>query len=35
MSVPDELLADTPALEPYLAASFAYVLALKPKPTKR
>jgi hypothetical protein len=35
VSVPDELLADTPALEPYLAASFAYASALKPKPTKR
>jgi hypothetical protein len=35
VTVPDDLLADTPGLEPYLAASFAYVSSLKPKPTKR
>ena len=35
VSVPDDLFADTPAIAPYLAASFAYVLALKPKPTTR
>lgn len=33
--VPDALLADTPALEPYLLMSFEYVRSLKPKPTKK
>jgi hypothetical protein len=35
VSVPDDLLADPPALAPYLASSFAYVSALKPKATTR
>jgi len=35
VTVPDELLADTATLAPYLAASYAYVSALKPKPTTR
>ena len=33
--MPDELLDDTATLAPYLAASYAYVSALKPKPTTR
>ena len=32
---PDEVLDDTAVLAPYLAASYAYVSALKPKPTTR
>jgi hypothetical protein len=35
VTVPDDLLTDTDALAPHLAASFAYVSALKPKPTTR
>jgi hypothetical protein len=35
VTVPGELLADTAALAPHLAASYAYVSALKPKPTTR
>jgi len=35
VTVPDEVLDDTPTLAPYLAASYAYVSALKPKPTTR
>ena len=35
VTVPDDLLTDTAALAPHLAASFAYVSALKPKPTRR
>ena len=35
VSVPDDLLADAAALAPYLASSFAYASALKPKPTTR
>jgi hypothetical protein len=34
-SVPDELLADTAALAPFLASSFAYASGLKPKATTR
>jgi hypothetical protein len=35
VTVPDEVLDDTATLSPYLAASYAYVSALKPKPTRR
>jgi hypothetical protein len=35
VTVPDELLGDTPALAPYFASSYAYVSGLKPKPTTR
>jgi len=35
VAVPDGLLADTAALAPYLATSYAYVSSLKPKPTTR
>jgi hypothetical protein len=35
VTVPDDLLDDTAALAPYLAASYAYVSSLKPKPTTR
>ena len=35
VTVPDGLLTDTEALAPYLASSYAYVSALKPKPTTR
>jgi len=36
VSVPDQLLKNTPELKKYLALSFEYVKALKPKPqTKR
>jgi hypothetical protein len=35
VSVPDSLFADTDAMTPYLAASYAYVSSLKPKPTTR
>jgi len=35
ISVPDGLFADTAAMTPYLAASYAYVTGLKPKPTRR
>ena len=35
VSVPDALLADTGELAPHFAASYAYVLAQKPKPTRR
>ena len=35
VTVPDEVLDDTPTLAPYIAASYAYVSALKPKPTTR
>ena len=35
VTVPDELLADTETLAPYLALSFDYVRSLKPKPTKK
>jgi hypothetical protein len=35
VEVPDDLLADTEALAPYLAMSYAYVQTLKPKPTKK
>ena len=34
VAVPDELLADTAALKPYLELSLRYVRTLKPKPTK-
>jgi hypothetical protein len=34
VAVPDELLADTEALKPYLELSLRYVRTLKPKPTK-
>jgi hypothetical protein len=33
--VPDSLLKNTRELKPYFDASFAYVTALKPKPTKK
>jgi hypothetical protein len=33
--VPDSLLRDTKELKPFFDASFAYVSALKPKPTKK
>ncbi|WP_421725797.1 hypothetical protein [Bauldia sp.] len=35
VAIPDGLLSDTAKLKPYVEASFAYVSALKPKPTKR
>ena len=35
VTVPDDLLSDTEALQPYLDMSFAYVQTLKPKPTKK
>jgi TfoX/Sxy family transcriptional regulator of competence genes len=35
VSVPDALLADTDQLHPHFALSYAYVAALKPKPTRR
>jgi hypothetical protein len=34
VAVPDDLLADTEALKPYLELSLRYVRTLKPKPTK-
>jgi hypothetical protein len=35
LTVPDDLLADTQAIAPYMAASYAYVSALRPKSTTR
>jgi TfoX/Sxy family transcriptional regulator of competence genes len=35
VTVPDALLKNTKALEKYLAVSYAYVKALKPKPTTK
>jgi TfoX/Sxy family transcriptional regulator of competence genes len=35
VTVPDELLKNTRVLEKYLAASYAYVKSLKPKPTTK
>jgi len=35
VTVPDGVLDDTAVLAPYLAASYAYVSSLKPKPTTR
>jgi hypothetical protein len=35
VTVPSALLADIPALQPWFAASVAYVAGLKPKPTRR
>jgi hypothetical protein len=35
VEVPDALLANTEALKPYLALSYAYVQTLRPKPTKK
>jgi hypothetical protein len=35
VAVPDELLADTDALRPYLERSYAYALTLRPKGAKR
>ena len=35
VTVPDEVLDDPSVLGPYLAASYDYVTALKPKPTTR
>jgi hypothetical protein len=35
VTVPDGLLADVAQLGPYFVASYAYVAALKPKPTRR
>jgi hypothetical protein len=35
VAVPDDLLADTARMRPYIAASFAYAQTLKPKPTTR
>ena len=34
VAVPDDLLADTAVLKPYLELSLQYVLTLKPKPSK-
>jgi len=34
VTVPDSLLAETDELKPYFDSSYAYVSALKPKPTK-
>jgi len=34
VAVPDDLLADTAALRPYLQASYAYARSLRPKKTK-
>ena len=35
VTVPDAVLDDTAVIAPYLAASYAYVSSLKPKPTTR
>ncbi|HEY3951166.1 hypothetical protein [Phenylobacterium sp.] len=35
VAVPDALLADTAAMTPYVAKSFAYAQTLRPKPTTR
>lgn len=35
VTVPDALLADVDRLGPYFVASYTYVAALKPKPTRR
>lgn len=35
VEVPDDLLASTEALQPYLVMSYAYVQTLKPKPNKK
>jgi len=35
VAVPDDLLADTARMTPYMAASFAYAQTLRPKPTTR
>jgi hypothetical protein len=35
VKVPDRLLGETHALRPYLEISFAYVSALKPKPSRK
>ncbi len=35
VSLPAEVLAETPLLAPYFAASWRHVQTLKPKPTKR
>lgn len=35
VEVPDDLLADTAKLKPYLAMSYAYAQTLKPKATKK
>lgn len=35
VTISDEMLEDTEALAPYLAMSYEYVSALKPKPTKK
>ena len=35
VEVPDDLLANTAELAPYLALSYAYAQTLKPKPTKK
>ena len=35
VTVPDALLEDTEALEPYLKMSYEYVTSLKPKPTTK
>jgi hypothetical protein len=34
VTVPDDLLADTPRLQSYFELSYSYVSALKPKPSK-
>lgn len=35
VTVPEALLADTDQLRPYFAASYGYVAALRPRPTRR
>ena len=35
VTVPDELLENTPELQPYLEISYEYIKSLKPKPTKK
>lgn len=35
VEIPDDLLENIKALQPYLAVSYAYVQTLKPKPTKK
>jgi TfoX/Sxy family transcriptional regulator of competence genes len=35
VAVPDDLLADTARMTPYVAASYAYAQTLKPKPTTK
>jgi hypothetical protein len=35
VAVPDDMLANTAELKPYLEISYSYVKSLKPKPTTR